>query len=265
MNEIIDADVSDSVSMIASDNIMAVAAQAEKRIEAIKKIKILTLKVTNSHDWVDQQGKPYLLVSGAEKVRALWGISWSIDPPVKESFEDGHFNFTYTGKFTFNGCTIEVVGSRSSRDGFFKRYNWINKVKTLLPPSEIDSTNVQKAAYTNCIGNGITRILGIRNMTWEDLKEAGIKIDKMVKIEYNKKEMSDDAKNKLKDIKDMMVEMHKDNCQDELEKLTTFTASDGKTVKGKRSTSDLSEKQIPSVLDKVKKAHDIWTKVNTKS
>jgi hypothetical protein len=44
------------------------------------------------------------------------------------------------------------------------------------------------AAMTNLLGNGITRLLGIRNLTWEDLeKYAGIKKDQVGKIEYNGK------------------------------------------------------------------------------
>ena len=41
------------------------------------------------------------------------------------------------------------------------------------------------AALTNLLGNGITRLLGIRNLTWEDLeKYAGIKKDEVSKVEY---------------------------------------------------------------------------------
>ncbi len=46
---------------------------------------------------------------------------------------------------------------------------------------------MKKAALTNLFGNGITRILGIRNLTWTDLKEfAGITQDQVTAIQYRK-------------------------------------------------------------------------------
>jgi hypothetical protein len=46
---------------------------------------------------------------------------------------------------------------------------------------------VKKAAYTNLLGNGITRILGLRNLTWEDLQEfAGISKDQVGRVDYKK-------------------------------------------------------------------------------
>ena len=76
------------------------AQQAEKRIDAINKIKQIALKVTNAKDWVDQGGRPYLQASGAEKIARLFGISWRIDEPQVVVEESGHFEYTYKGYFT---------------------------------------------------------------------------------------------------------------------------------------------------------------------
>lgn len=194
--------VESSVPMIADDSLMAIAEQAEKRINAVIKIKQIVYKVTNKHDWIDQQGKPYLWASGSEKVARVFGISWRIDDPVCENMEGGHFSYTYKGYFTLGGVTIEAIGSRSSKDGFFKKYGYANKdengkaIKEELPPSEIDKGDVKKSAYTNCIGNGITRLLGIRNITWEELELAGIKKESVGKVDYKK-----DGKQTDKEIK----------------------------------------------------------------
>ena len=174
------------VPAISDDRLLEVAVQAEKRIETVNKIKKLALKVTNAHDWLNQQGRPYLAVSGAEKVARLFGISWRIDEPVYESEEGGHYSYTYKGYFSLSGTTIEAIGSRSTKDKFFTKYGYENGSKTALPISEIDKGDIKKAAYTNCIGNGITRLLGIRNLTWEDLAEAGIKGENLSKVEYKK-------------------------------------------------------------------------------
>lgn len=168
------------VPVILDETLVGIAEQAEKRLDAINKIKRVALKVTNPYDWTNQQDRPYLQVSGAEKIARIFGISWQIDEPVMEQAEDGHFSYTYKGKFHLAGASIEAIGIRSSKDGFFNRGGKV-------PPAEIDKGDLKKAAYTNCIGNGITRLLGIRNMTWEDLKEfAGITKDNVGKIEYKK-------------------------------------------------------------------------------
>lgn len=176
-----------SVPALGDETLVQLAAQAEKRVDAINKIKRAALKATNPGDWTDQGGKPYLWASGAEKIGRVFGVSWKISQPVYEKEESGHFSYTYTGTFSVAGATIEAVGSRSSKDGFFKRYSYSNGEKTELPISEIDKTDVMKAAYTNLIGGGICRLLGIRNLSYDDLREfAGITPDMIGKVDYKK-------------------------------------------------------------------------------
>ncbi len=177
---------------IASGALIDIAEQAEKRVAAIIKIKKVALMVTNRFDWTNQQDRPYLQVSGSEKIANLFNISWRIDEPRLEFEDDGHFTYTFKGEFSLAGRTIEVEGSRSSKDPFFKKYDWVpgpdgNKIKTEKPISAIDKRDVKMAALTNLLGNGISRILGIRNLQWSDLQEfAGIKKEDVQGIEYRK-------------------------------------------------------------------------------
>jgi len=190
--EIVEAEVVDSPLVpVAGEALVELAAQAERRVEAINKIKQYSLRLTQPGDWIDQNGRPYLQVSGAEKIARLFGISWRIDEPIKEELEGGHFVYTYKGYFSLAGAEIEAIGSRSSKDPFFRRYVWENGERKELPPSEIDPGDVKKSAYTNCIGNGITRLLGLRNISYEDLeKVAGIKREQITKIKYGSKDKS---------------------------------------------------------------------------
>ncbi len=170
----------ENIAPIADDTLLYVAQQAERRIEAVKKIKQIALSITNATDWTDQQGKPYIMASGSEKIANLFSISWQIEEPQCETEDDGHFTYTYRGTFSLGSRTIQVEGSRSSKDPFFKKYEYIengdgSETKTEKPISAIDRRDVKMAAMTNLLGNGITRILGIRNLTWEDLRAyAGI-------------------------------------------------------------------------------------------
>ena len=173
---------------ISDSTLIQLAEQAEKRIDAMTKIKRVALKLTNARDWIDQQGKPYLQASGAQKIARMFGISWRISAPEFTDHGDGHFTYTYKGTFALAGATIEAIGSRTSKDGFFKKYKGSGAERVELPPSEIDRGDVKKSAFTNCIGNGITMILGIRNLTYEDLAEfAQISKDGMSSVEYKEK------------------------------------------------------------------------------
>jgi len=185
--------VQESVPTISDDRIIQMAENAERRIEAIKKIKTIALRVTNPSDWIDQQGKPYLQASGSTKVARVFGVSWRIDEPVREDFEDGHFQFTVKGEFSLAGATIEAMGVRNSKDGFFsRRYKWDEakreKVPYDVPPHEIDAGDVKKAALTNLLGIGVTTILGIRNLSWEEIATTmGFGKEDVQSIQYGDK------------------------------------------------------------------------------
>ena len=190
-HELATIDQAEALPAIADTTLVAIAEQLEKRVEAMTKIKRMALRLTNRHDWVDENGKPYLQASGAEKVARLFGISWRVSEPIIENLEGGHWLVTYTGEFSLGGATIEAVGTRSSKDGFFRQYRWEGegdkRRKIELPASEIDRGDVKKSAYTNLLANGITRLLGIRNLTYEDLQEcAGVRKEDITSVTFKK-------------------------------------------------------------------------------
>lgn len=245
-------------AIFESDDLVRMAEYAEKRVTAIKRIKKAALAVTSIHDWTDQHGKPYLNASGAEKIARLFGISWRIDEPEYIKEEDGHFSYVYKGYFSLGSITIEAIGSRSSRDPFFSKSH-----EEDIPPSEIDRNDVRKAAYTNLLGNGITRLLGIRNLTWDDLKNSEIEQGKVARVEYRKKEMKKDVKELRDKIGYMLLEMAGNDKKEAgrlLEEFTSFVAKDGSVVKGKNSLTKLSEQAIPVTYGKVKEAYQEWKK-----
>lgn len=235
--------------------------EAERNIDFIKRAKLVTFKVTNPNDWIDQNGKPYLQASGAEKIGRVFGISWRIDEPTLTNEESGHYSYTYKGYFTLKSATIEVIGSRGTKDPFFSKAHGADK-----PISEIDRNDVKKAALTNLIGNGVTRLLGMRNLTWEELETGGIKRGTTGKVDYAKKEMSEEGKDYRKKIGDMLMDMasgDKEVAAAYLFTHTSFVDKDGKTVAGKSSLNDLTEKALPVVYGKIKNAYKEWIK-NTK-
>lgn len=157
------------------DNIMYMAERADKMISAMNKIMNAALKITSEHDWTLIGGKPYLQESGATKVARLFGISWKIEQPKVEMDGEGYKTFTYKGKFEMKGQFIECEGSRSMKEEFFA-----GKADKRKSVDEISERNVRQAAYTNCINNGIKRIIpGIRGIDIKSLEDAGLDCSKI--------------------------------------------------------------------------------------
>ena len=157
-------------------NILYLAEKAEQYITAMNKIMDAALKITNEFDWVLISGKPYLQESGATKVARLFGISWQmIGNPVIECDPQGYKTYTYKGRFMLNNQFIEAEGSRSMKDDFFAK-----KKDGLKSPDEIDERDVKMSAYTNCINNGIKRLIpNLRNIDIDTLIRAGLDVSKL--------------------------------------------------------------------------------------
>lgn len=173
----------DIITISAIEDLISVA---HKRMETVPKLIDMSLKVTNYRDWTLQDGNPYLCHSGAEKVARLFGVKISDVNQKKESTEDSEGRFyiyVITGKFSLPGNmdSIEAIGTCSQRDGFFSKSGQSRK-----ETSEIDETNILKAAYSNLIVNGITHLLGLRNITIDQLKNTGIDMSKVISIGYGK-------------------------------------------------------------------------------
>ena len=161
-------------------------------------------------------GKPYLQASGCEKIARIFGISWKLEQPELITYPDGHFEFVFTGKFAFgpieenNPTMITATGSRCSRDGFFKtRYRKTEKGTEQydIPPEELDPGDIRKAAETNCIGRGIRKLLGIENLTWEELEQHGIKRSGKKSVEYKQQK---EIYAKAEDIKAKIIQRCKE-------------------------------------------------------
>ena len=159
----------------SADNIMYMAEKADKMITAMNKIMSAALKITSEYDWTLIGGKPYLQESGATKVARLFGISWQIGEPKIECDSEGYKTFTYKGRFEMRGQFIECEGSRSMKDEFF-----CGKADKRKSVDEISERNVRQAAYTNCINNGIKRIIpGLRGIDVKTLEQSGIDTGKI--------------------------------------------------------------------------------------
>lgn len=165
----------------STDNILFLAEKADQYITAMNKIMDAALKITNELDWVLIGGVPYLQESGATKVARLFGISVQlIGKPEVECDALGYKTFTYKARFMLKDQYIECEGSRSSSEDFFAGKDDPEKKKKKKSPDEIDERDVKMAAYTNCLNNGIKRLIpNLRNIDVDTLKRAGLNTEKI--------------------------------------------------------------------------------------
>lgn len=175
---------SDALLDMSVDNVLALADRADKMVTALNKIMSAAIKITTERDWCLIGGTPYLQESGAAKVARLFGISWRIHEgfPKTEYDGDGYPTFTYRMTFTLGGASIEQDGSRNARDEFFagKRTDKNGNAQKQKTVDEIDLGDVKRAAYTNCLNNGIKRILpGLRNLDVAALETSGLDVNQI--------------------------------------------------------------------------------------
>lgn len=154
------------------NSLMAIAEQAERRVAALNKMMNAAIKITSGLDWTVIGGKPYLQETGATKVARLFGISWRIAEgyPKQTIDNNGYPTWEYRMIFTMGNNSIECDGSRDGSGDFFTGKT--DKKNA----DEINTANVKKSAYTNCLNNGIKRLLpGLRNIDLAVLEAQGIK------------------------------------------------------------------------------------------
>lgn len=256
-NEVVVVNPNEMNSIV--ENTDDLIALAERRLDNIQRLKRVALKSTTCEDWTNQNGKPYLNSSGAEKVARLFGVKITSVKKEKIISQDEKGNFYFymvTGIAHLPGQidSIEAVGTCSSKDQFFAKVGGEFK-----PLSEIDETNILKAAYSNFITNAITRLLGIRGLTWDLLKETGIDSSKVPAVKYSKgskggAQITKEDKDKQVEIREKLLNWangDKNAAANKLEELTAFVAKDGNNVPGKRSCTELHGPRLNIAYEKV--------------
>ena len=191
--------------IIVPDQIVdQVLAVAEKRLINIKRIKEYALSLTNDRDWTNLGGMPYLRAAGAEKVARPFGVRIKVNgPPEKIRGTDvlgEYYIWIYRGTASLgqNGLDeLDVQGICSSRDKFFSIDDGVQ-----LPVGEVDEPSIMKKAYNNLVMQGITRILGLRNMTWEEVKHGISDKSKTPSVNYKSRKADADPEtdNEKKEI-----------------------------------------------------------------
>lgn len=250
---------------IEFDSVHAVR-KADSIIKAFDSVTKLALQRTNASDWVKMGKGYYLQESGAMKVRPIFGIYFRDLTIAEQKNEDGSTAFTaqvtcgstVLDKWYGTEATIGQIGTRSSGDKFFGQ--------------NPDLQDVKKAAIANCRGRAIVALLGLQNMTADDLRKQGVKVDDITGVEYKTGSQGGataDASDKEVQVKlyNLMVKHYSTNDEKVLGKylqeLTAFKGKDGGMVPGVSSFKTLTGKRLAVAYGKMKTLSESEEKVIT--
>lgn len=166
---------------VAPDRLNEALLKIENVSQILDKSIRIALRRTKPQDWVRMGSKYYLMASGVEKIRGVFGLYFRDRVIVREDFPDGTYSYICSGiagsklldGLFGEGITIDIEGARSSQDDFYSSNN-----------RSPDPMDVRKSAYANFIVRSAKTILGLGNYTEADLKEMGVNVGKVAKVDY---------------------------------------------------------------------------------
>lgn len=263
------------------------------------------LTKTRPHHWVarrDSKGNTTLnlMAPGAERIRANCPIGYMNKRDYVETWnkETGPGYTIYYEADFFLGSpksgTMPVIGSCSSDDDFFSiehndmPFNAENPehkaalesgdgklsgdgktiyMKVRVPAAEVSKEDIRKSALSNLVVNGVTRVLGIRSISPDELQEVGIDIAKIPSIDYGSKRaqsgrLAPAQEQHKAELWKMLVELcggDEAKAKADLKRRTAFKARDGgRDYDGQDNWERLSEKQIEMHYERIKADYSAW-------
>lgn len=154
---------------------------AEKQIELRSKLLMTALKALKPHDFQDFDGKPYLEGEGAARIMAvIRGFRVGEAEFNVESIAP-HYFIECGIPMEFMGATTVAIGDCSTADPFFtgrdgksgqyKRH--LDRTGNETMAARLILGDAKKKARENAISRGVSELLGIKGLTWDDLKKLG--------------------------------------------------------------------------------------------
>jgi hypothetical protein len=132
------------------------------------------LRLTQPSDWVKMGTRFFLQSTGAEKIAVPLGIEWT-DVEVIKHERGSYYEYEVRGIMRSKLLKREIwcTGNCDSRDQF------------LTAQASFDEGTIRKAAMSNFITNGVSRIAGIRNPDLAMLQRAGINPGAVGNVDYS--------------------------------------------------------------------------------
>ncbi|MFA5785118.1 MAG: hypothetical protein WC962_09595 [Phycisphaerae bacterium] len=154
-------------AVVLPDDIDALIADRIKAAEGAERVKRALLKLTKPHDWTVYRAaggdKVRLTAQGSLRVAQSYGLNITSPAETVERFQDDNgkaqVRFILKGEVSAARYPhkLPIVGSADSTDGFITK-----------------EADVRKKAWANYLQRAITSIIGIGDMTIDDLREEGL-------------------------------------------------------------------------------------------
>jgi hypothetical protein len=273
------------IDMSSVEAIERQAQRVEKYMEVQVRIRRACIRITNTNDWVDQDGKPYLQWTGAAKIAGAFGVSYDapkyLDPKPESDEAGSYINYEVQTLVRYSGRSIPEMGTASTRDSFFgvrtkkdEKGNVMKDekgapIKYFLPISEMDINDIKKKALTNLLNRGLKSLLGL-SFTWEEIeKESGGEITRLKCASVKHTQGADGGKTTSaatipvrQKIWKQILEMADGEeavARAKLAELTTFKGDKG-MVPGKTDISLVSDAMLRHLEPNTQKAYDVFMK-----
>jgi hypothetical protein len=229
-----------------------------ERIRIVAPIGFMN-KRRREESWTKEHGPGYTVYYEAEVY--LGSPRTGLMPVIGSCSSDDDFFSTEHAELPYNVENAEHKAALDSGEGRLTDNNTKIYIRRRIPASEVTKENIEKSALTNLIVNGVTRILGIRSISAEELKEVGVDADKIGGFEYGSNKTQSGAlapaeEQKRTDIKKMLLEMHEGDETKALADLKKRTAFND--YGGCQGWDKLTPKQIPRHYDAIKKDYDAF-------
>jgi hypothetical protein len=176
-----------AIEPVSADEFLAAV---DRRNKAIDRVLSYAIAATHPSQWMDIGGKPYATGPACESMRLRCAVSITDVEGEREEREDekgAFYIWTYRARFALPGGldVVHAEGHCSSRDQFLGSTEFKDGEGAKRKEWEVEEGNIRQAAYTNCTNNGITRILGVRNLSWERLCTLlGVERESFGKVDY---------------------------------------------------------------------------------
>ena len=280
-------------------NYTAMLQKFKERALFVDGVRKEALSRTKAHHWLSRKAKSgqvtySLMGPGAERIRTVAPIGFTEPRRRVEVWtkEAGPGYTVYFEAEVYLGSPktglLPVLGTCSSDDDFFSTehvelpYNVENPehkaaldsgegrlqdgnktiyIRRQIPAAEVTRENIEKSALTNLIVNGVTRVLGVRSISAEELSECGIKPEQIGGFEYGSGKaaagvLSPADEQKRSEIKKWLIEM---NGGDETKALAEMKSrSSFNDYKGVDSWERLTVKQIANQHPRIKADYDAY-------
>lgn len=263
------------------------AEMAQRRADVYERIRNIGIHATHPSDWTKMGDTFHCGEAGVTRIARICGVS--MGPPRETKIElepdlEHGTGYLYrverefcVGRFETASDIITEVGTASSRDPFFAERGRGDE-KVYLPSWQVDEGNILKKAVTVCMVRGVTRLLGIRGVTLDQLQAAGIDVNRLKGVSFDggskggrgqqnsatvSAEELEAIKAKRAEIRTAVLEMAEgdvDGAKAMLQALTAFKAKDGKDVAGVTSVDALNPPRLDIALKKVRDEHAEWAK-----